>query len=117
MSYYVKVLKNYVGFQGRASRKEYWMFFLFTTIFSLILTIIDVAAGLNSLLTGFYSLAVLLPSLAVAVRRLHDTGRSGWWLLISLVPFVGGIILLIFMCLDSEVSENKYGSNPKHSYY
>ncbi|WP_424767616.1 DUF805 domain-containing protein [Paenibacillus sp. sgz302251] len=113
MEWYLKVLKNYVGFQGRARRKEYWMFVLFSFIISLVLTIVEAVTGMPAVLTGLYSLAILLPSLAVSVRRLHDTGRSGWWLLISLIPLVGGIILLVFMCLDSE-ENNKYGPNPKY---
>lgn len=113
MQWYFKVLQNYVGFQGRARRKEYWMFVLFSAIVSIILTILDKALHLDSVLAGLYSLAVLLPSLAVGARRLHDTGRSGWWLLLSLIPFVGGIILLVFMCLDSQEGDNQYGPNPK----
>ncbi|KUP07442.1 membrane protein [Bacillus coahuilensis m2-6] len=114
MSWYLKVLKNYVGFQGRARRKEYWMFILFTTLISIVLTLIELAVGLPSVLTGIYSLAILLPSLAVSVRRLHDTGRSGWWLLINLVPLIGGIVFLVFTCLDSEPTANRFGENPKN---
>jgi uncharacterized membrane protein YhaH (DUF805 family) len=113
LEWYLKVLKNYVGFQGRARRKEYWMFVLFSLIVSIVLSIIEAVANLSQVLTGLYSLAVLLPSLAVGVRRLHDTGRSGWWLLIALIPLIGAIILLVFMCLDSEENDNKYGPNPK----
>ena len=112
MEWYLKVLKNYVGFQGRARRKEYWMFTLFSIIVSVILSIVETMIGLSAVLTTLYSLAVLLPSLAVAVRRLHDTGRSGWWLLISLIPFIGAIVLLVFVCEDSK-ENNRYGSNPK----
>ena len=112
MEWYLKVLKNYVGFQGRARRKEYWMFTLFSIIVSVILSIVENIIGLTSVLTTLYSLAVLLPSLAVAVRRLHDTGRSGWWLLIALIPFIGAIVLLVFVCEDSK-ENNRYGSNPK----
>jgi uncharacterized membrane protein YhaH (DUF805 family) len=113
MEWYLKVLKNYVGFQGRASRKEYWMFVLFNVIVAIVLAIVDSLANLHSLLGGLYSLAILLPSLAVGVRRLHDTGRSGWWLFISLIPLIGSIILLVFMCLDSQENDNQYGPNPK----
>lgn len=115
MQWYLNVLKNYVGFQGRARRKEYWMFFLFNVIVAFVLGfvggLIDPMVG--SVLGYIYGLAVLLPSLAVAVRRLHDTGRSGWMILLSLIPLVGGIIVLVFLCMDSETSDNKYGSNPK----
>lgn len=111
MEWYLSVIKNYVGFSGRARRKEYWMFILFNIIVSIILNVIGVVIMLPVL--GFiYSLAVLLPSIAVAVRRLHDTGRSGWWLLIGLIPLIGAIVLLIFFVQDSH-DENLYGPNPK----
>ena len=113
MEWYLMVLKNYVGFQGRARRKEYWMFVLFNIIVSIVLAILQSILHAANILTGLYSLAVLLPSLAVGVRRLHDTGRTGWWLLIGLIPLIGSIILLIFMCQDSEVNDNQYGPNPK----
>lgn len=112
MEWYLKVLKNYVGFQGRARRKEYWMYTLFSVIVSIILSVIETIIGLPSVLTGIYSLAVLLPTLAVGVRRLHDTGRSGWWLLLSFIPLIGAIVLLVFFCEDSK-ENNRYGSNPK----
>lgn len=113
MEWYLKVLKNYVGFQGRARRKEYWMFALVSLIISIALSIVEVIADLSSILTGLYSLATLLPSLAVGTRRLHDTGRSGWWQLLGLIPLIGAIILIVFMCQDSQKHDNKYGSNPK----
>ncbi|MFD2445295.1 DUF805 domain-containing protein [Bacillus sp. CGMCC 1.16607] len=114
MHWYLKVLKNYVGFSGRARRMEYWMFVLFNLIISFILGFLEGMLDWPPLLSGLYSLAVLLPSLAVGVRRLHDTGRSGWWLLISLIPFVGWIIIIIFMFLDSDPGANEYGPNPKN---
>jgi uncharacterized membrane protein YhaH (DUF805 family) len=113
MEWYLKVLGNYVGFQGRARRKEYWMFFLFSLIVSIVLAILEGIASIPSVLSGLYSLAILLPSLAVTVRRLHDTGRSAWWLLIGLIPLIGAIILLVFACQDSQENENQYGPNPK----
>ena len=119
MSWYIKVLKNYAVFSGRARRKEYWMFVLFYVIFAVILTIIDVVTGLYSktynigLLTTIYGLAMLVPTLAVSVRRLHDTNHSGWWYLIGLVPLAGAIILLVFFCRDSDPIYNQYGPNPK----
>lgn len=113
MEWYVKVLANYVGFQGRARRKEYWMFILFNIIISIVLSILQGILGLNTALTGLYSLAILLPFLAVGVRRLHDTGRSGWWLLISLIPLIGVMTLIIFTCQESDYRINKYGPNPK----
>lgn len=113
MEWYLKVLTNYVGFQGRARRKEYWMFVLFNIIISIVLGIIEAVIGTNQVLSFIYSLAILLPSLAVAFRRLHDTGKSGWWLLIGLIPLIGSIILLVFFCTDSDANDNQYGPNPK----
>jgi uncharacterized membrane protein YhaH (DUF805 family) len=113
MEWYLKVIKNYVEFQGRARRKEYWNFLLFSFIVSIVLLILESVGNLPSVLSGLYSLAILLPSLAVTVRRLHDTGRSAWWLLIGLIPLIGAIILTVFMCLDSQESDNQYGPNPK----
>jgi uncharacterized membrane protein YhaH (DUF805 family) len=115
MDWYLKVVKNYVGFYGRASRKEYWMFILFNFIFALILSIVENAIGLPYVLTTIYYLALLLPSLAVSIRRLHDTGRSGWWVLISLIPLIGSIILIVFFCLESQETKNQHGPNPLHS--
>ncbi|KZE46393.1 hypothetical protein AV540_01635 [Brevibacillus parabrevis] len=112
MNWYLKVLKNYVGFSGRARRTEYWMFTLFSVIISLVLMLIEYLVGLPQSLSSLYSLAVLLPSLGVSVRRLHDVGKSGWWLLLGLIPLIGAIILLVFFCQDSE-SDNNYGPNPK----
>ncbi|MGQ0595068.1 MAG: DUF805 domain-containing protein [Gammaproteobacteria bacterium] len=121
MRWYFEVLKKYAMFKGRARREEYWYFVLFNTLITIGLGMIDGVTGLFSpeagvgLLSGLYSLAVLIPSIAVSVRRLHDTDRSGWWLLISLVPLVGAIVLLVFLVLDSQPGENQYGSNPKAS--
>lgn len=119
MNWYMEVLKNYAGFSGRARRKEYWYFVLFNTIISIVLAFFDGITGTFSeamgmgLLGGIYALAVLIPSLAVSVRRLHDTDRSGWWLLIALVPLIGAIVLLVFLVLDSNSGQNQYGANPK----
>ena len=130
MNWYVKVLKQYVDFGGRARRTEFWMFTLINVIITVALQVVDgfLGTGMNTasaggggvsfgvslgILSGLYSLAVLLPSLAVSVRRLHDTGRTGWWLLISLVPFVGWIVLLVFEVLAGNPGPNKYGPDPK----
>lgn len=119
MNWYIKVLKNYANFEGRARRKEYWMFYLFNF---LAVIIIGFLAGIISgiLKTNFgipvfciYYLAIILPSLAVAVRRLHDIGKSGWWLFISLIPIVGSIILLVWLCIEGTPGQNQYGPNPK----
>jgi uncharacterized membrane protein YhaH (DUF805 family) len=118
MNWYVGVLKKYAVFSGRARRTEFWVFVLINFIISVILAIIDGVAGMRygmgmGVLGTIYSLAVLIPSLAVGVRRLHDTNRTGWWWFIVLVPLVGAIILIVFWALDSQPNENKYGPNPK----
>ena len=112
MNYYLAVLKNYVGFSGRARRAEYWQFVLFNIIALVVCLVIDLAIG-SPVLYYVYLAAVLLPSLAVGARRLHDTDRSGWWLLISLIPLIGAIVLLVFMCLEGTRGNNKYGADPK----
>ncbi len=113
MAWYLMVLKQYAAFGGRSRRKEYWMFFLFNLIVVAALTILDGIVGSPGILVAIYGLAVLVPSIAVGVRRLHDTDRSGWWLLISLVPVIGSIVLLVFMVQDSRTGDNQYGPNPK----
>lgn len=112
MQWYIAVLKQYAVFTGRAHRTEYWMFFLVNLIVYFALTAVDVALA-TGVLSFLYSLAVLLPSLAVGARRLHDTGRTGWWLLIVLVPLIGAIVLIVFFVQDSQPGENAYGPNPK----
>ncbi len=118
MNYYFEVLKKYAVFNGRARRKEYWMFCLFNVIIGFTLGFIDgiIGAATESrlgVLGILYGLAVLIPSIAVTIRRLHDTNRSGWWFCISFIPIVGGVVLIIFLALDSQPGENKYGQNPK----
>ncbi|SFL93152.1 DUF805 domain-containing protein [Salibacterium qingdaonense] len=113
MHWYAKVLSNYAVFRGRARRTEYWMFTLINFLIALILTGIEAMMAIPAVLTSIYGLAVLLPSLGVLIRRLHDTGRTGWWFLIQLIPFIGSIVLLVFMCLDSQEGTNEYGPNPK----
>lgn len=115
MHWYVDVLKNYVGFDGRAHRTEFWMFALIHFIVYVVLTVIENVIGLPGVLSGLYWLGTLLPALAVTARRLHDTDRTGLWILIGFIPFIGGIVLLIFCCLDSTPGDNQYGPNPKAS--
>ena len=121
MNWYLEVLKKYAVFSGRARRKEYWFFVLFNIIISIVLAVIDGVTGSFSpeagmgLLGGIYTLAVLIPGIAVSVRRLHDTERSGWWLLIALVPLIGAIVLLVFTAQDSKPGQNQYGANPKEA--
>ena len=119
MEWYLKVLKDYAVFSGRARRKELWMFVLISIIVAFVLGIVDGVSGLYNedlgigLLGGLYSLAVIVPSLAVGARRLHDTGRSAWWLLIALIPVIGAIVLIIFYALEGDQGENEYGPDPK----
>ena len=121
MGWYVKVLKDYAVFTGRARRQEFWMFTLFNILIAIALMIIDGVGGFMigdsgiGVLYLIYVLAVIIPCIAVNVRRLHDTNRSGWWYLRVLIPFLGALILLIFMCLDSTPGDNQYGPNPKES--
>ena len=119
MNWYLAVLKKYAVFDGRARRKEYWMFVLFYAIFGIVAVVLDNVFGTAGkdigygIIYGLYSLAMILPALGVAIRRLHDTGRSGWWLFISLIPIIGSIWLLVLLATDGQPGENKYGPNPK----
>lgn len=114
MNYYLAVLKKYAVFSGRSQRAEYWYFFLFNIIIGVALSIISAVIGGNKNILGIlYSLAVFIPGLAVSIRRLHDVGKSGWMILISLIPLIGTIWLLVLMVRDSNPGENKYGQNPK----
>ena len=121
MNWFLTAFKKYAVFEGRAQRSEYWYFVLFYTLIAIALAIVDSvtgsfnpSAGLG-LLGGIFTLAMLIPSIAVSFRRLHDTDRSAWWLLIGLVPFIGVIVLLIFFALDSQPGTNRFGPNPKDS--
>ncbi|KVX01594.1 DUF805 domain-containing protein [Shewanella frigidimarina] len=107
MDYFVGALKKYADFTGRARRKEYWMFILVYTIINIVLAVL----GLETI-SMIVSLALLVPSLSIAARRLHDTGRSGWWQLILLIPLIGLIVLIVFLAQDSH-DANDYGVNPK----
>ncbi len=115
MNYYLSTFKKYATFSGRAQRKEYWYFFLFNLIISIVLGVIgdfiSTFAGIAIVVSFF--LILFIPSLAVSVRRLHDTGKNGWMILIQVIPFIGLIWFLILMMIDSSPGENEYGSNPK----
>lgn len=115
MNYYLDVLKKYAVFEGRARRQEYWMFVLINIIIMGLLGAAERMLGSSGILANLYSLAILVPVLAVSVRRLHDTGRSGWLLLIGLIPVVGSIVLLVFMVLDGEADANAFGPAPKRN--
>jgi len=105
-TWYFDVFKKYAVFSGRARRKEYWMFFLINFIIAVVISIIGNLIGANDTLSNIYSFATLLPSIAVGVRRLHDTDRSGWWLLLPIVN-------IVFLALDGQSGKNRFGSNPK----
>lgn len=110
MNWYLKVLKQYTDFNGRARRKEYWMFYLFSVIISVVLGVIDGVLGMEEFGIGtIYSLAIFIPTLAAGVRRMHDLGKSGWYILIP-------IYNLILLCTDGEEGSNEYGPNPKNPY-
>ncbi|WP_323930558.1 DUF805 domain-containing protein [Aeromonas veronii] len=114
MNWYISVLKQYAVFSGRAHRTEYWMFVLCNVIVMLLLGMVDkLIGGDNELISSIYSLAVLLPSLAVAARRLHDTDRSAWWLLLGLIPIIGTLVLIYFMVCNGQQGPNRFGEDPK----
>jgi uncharacterized membrane protein YhaH (DUF805 family) len=119
MDWFLAALKKYAVFSGRAQRSEYWFFALFYLIIAIVLSVLESIVGATTkdtsvgLFTSLFFLGMLLPSLAVTVRRLHDTGRSGFWILIGLLPFIGSIVLLVFTVLDSQPGDNAYGPNPK----
>ena len=126
MNWYLKVIKQYADFEGRARRQEYWMFALINAIISFtLLGLAIVSAGVSNndigatlamlfyALYGLYSLFILIPGIAVLVRRLHDIGKSGGWFFISFIPLIGGIWLLVLLVTDSQSGKNEYGPNPK----
>lgn len=121
MNWYITVVKKYAIFSGRARRKEFWMFVLFDVIFANVAIVLDFMLGTISengrygIVYGLYVLAVLPPRLAVTVRRLHDVGKSGWWMCIALVPVIGAIWLLVLLARDSQPGANQYGPNPKEA--
>lgn len=117
MNWYLKAMKQYADFSGRFRRKEYWMFNLFNAI--IIISIVGVIAALGiedyvvMIPVGLYMLAIVIPSLALTVRRLHDQGKSGWYMFVRCIPFIGGIWFLVLMCTDGKNNANQYGLNPK----
>jgi uncharacterized membrane protein YhaH (DUF805 family) len=124
MEWFLKVVRdNYANFKGRARRKEYWMFVLFCFLFAIVAVILDnilgttIEIGYQSLPYGWiysiYGLALIIPSLAVLVRRLHDVGKSGGWFFIVLIPLIGSIWLLVLLCTEGNSGENVYGPSPK----
>jgi uncharacterized membrane protein YhaH (DUF805 family) len=116
ISYWKRVvLEKYADFTGRARRAEYWWFTLANIIVFFVLVVLVTFADIFWVLYVIYALALIVPSIAVTIRRLHDTDKSGWWILIGLVPFVGGIILLVFMCIDSTPGTNQWGPSEKYA--
>lgn len=119
MNWYIAALKKYADFSGRAQRSEYWYFLLFYILITLVLAVVDPLLGSfhgNSgygLFSSLFTLAMLIPSIAVGVRRLHDIDRSGWWMLMALLPLIGSIVLFVFFVQDSQAGENRFGANPK----
>ena len=111
MDYFLDAYRKYADFTGRATRTQFWMFFLFYIIAAIVTSIIDNIIGMP-ILGGLLALGSIVPSIAIGARRLHDTSRSGWWQLLSFIPLIGGIILLVFFVQDSH-PDNEYGPNPK----
>lgn len=106
MEWYIAVLKQYIAFSGRSHRKEFWMFLLIHIIIMAVLTLV------SETLASIYTIAVFLPALGVSVRRLHDTGKSGWWILLHFLPVVGTLILLVLLALEGDKETNRYGPVP-----
>lgn len=113
MNWYLKVLKQYADFNGRARRKEFWMFILINFIFSIMAGAIDTMLGTVAVFSGIYAAILFIPSIAVSVRRLHDIDKSGWMFLVGFIPVVGIIWLLILLATDSEAGNNAYGKSQK----
>ena len=114
MEWFIKCIKQYADFKGRARRKEYWMFALFYSIFSIAAMLIDAILWEEiPIFEILFDLFIFIPYLAVCIRRLHDTGNSGWWVIISLIPIIGTIWFLVLVCSNSEPGTNEWGDNPK----
>lgn len=114
MNWYIEAWKKYAVFGGRAGRQEYWYFVLFHVLAYIVLSIIAGILGkIGASLLSLYAVAVFLPGLAATVRRLHDTNRNGWWILIMLIPGIGAIVLLVFLAQESHAIDNQYGPCPQ----
>jgi len=120
MDWMLMPLRRYTDFSGRSRRKEYWMFVLGVIIVALVIGFVEGLLGIDGMVGGAYGplslllvLGVIIPGIAVQVRRFHDQGKSGWFVLLGLIPLVGGIILLVFMCLEGNQGPNQYGPDPK----
>lgn len=123
MEWMLMPLRRYADFNGRSRRKEYWMFTLFVMIAIVVLVLLSVVLGggmsadgppvVSVLLFGLFFLAIFIPSLAVQIRRFHDQDKSGWFVLLGLISYVGGIVILVFMCLEGTQGPNRFGADPK----
>lgn len=113
MHWYISVLKNFGNFNGRARRKEYWMFVLFNFLITLAISLMELALPSMVYLRVIYGLAVIIPGLSLSIRRLHDIGKSGWYNLVAFIPLIGAIWLLILTCTEGDSGSNQYGPNPK----
>lgn len=114
MEYFVKGFRDYANFSGRARRKDYWMFVLIYSLIYVALSLIDKFLGF-AWLSSIFSLIMLVPSLSYTARRLHDTGRSGWWQLLYFIPLIGLIVVIVFLAQDGHEEENDYGVSPKYA--
>ncbi|MDS4012838.1 MAG: DUF805 domain-containing protein [Candidatus Accumulibacter sp.] len=118
MRFFVRAFQKFADFKGRASRGEYWYFLLFSILIIVLLTVLDVMLGIWNeesglgVLGAIWGLIILVPSLSVGARRLHDTNRSGWWQLINFVPWVGPIVLLVLLALEGTDGDNRFGPPP-----
>lgn len=107
------IQQNYCNFSGRASRSEFWWFYLFCIVIGWVINLVFMSSETaNYIVSGVFSLALLLPNLGLAVRRLHDIGKSGWWLFLAFIPVVGIIILIVWWCKESQMEPNEYGPVP-----
>lgn len=131
MNWFFDVIKNrYAKFNGRARRKEYWMFQLFCNIFLILISLVAtiglsiyntgefpllgrILMGIGGILFFIFVFGLIIPGLAVTIRRLHDIDKNGWWILVCAIPYIGPLVLFVFCCLDSQSGTNKYGPNPK----
>lgn len=121
MDWMLLPLRRYADFSGRSRRKEYWMFVLGAFLAAIVAGMIDGLLGMNTMIGGVYGpltlllfLAIIVPGIAVQVRRFHDQDKSGWFVLLGLIPLIGGIVVLVFMCLDGTRGPNRFGADPKN---
>jgi uncharacterized membrane protein YhaH (DUF805 family) len=112
MEFFIDAYRQYANFEGRANRQRFWMFYLFYIIFVFVISFIEAILGIGGFISGFFALASLIPTLAIAARRLHDIDKSGWWQLIVFIPIIGIIVLIIFFVKEGTVGANRFGEDP-----